>query len=228
MDLRYCLALALAACTTGSPLSQLDPQVEIQVDPTAGSRVALTLTTWVDLATLRDAALTVTLDGQPLVVDQTTTGTFGAGDRYVAGFMTPAVRASSPASSASPVLSISDGETTWSATIENMMANDLIPTGPLVAGRDVFEWPSAASPTAWSTIAWACVEVVNRSAACDGDADPAVSISQQYITATIAGAAGEAVEVTGERHVNAASSGNGPTFLTHILAHYTGVLQSTN
>ncbi len=225
-----CLALALTACTAGSPLSKLAPQVAIQADPTASSRVAVSLTTWVDLATLRDAItaqqITTTLDGAPLVIDPTATGTFDDGDRFVAAFALPATPAQPLVAAAASTIAISDGEVTWQAQLADLFADDLAPVVPLVAGANTFEWPSAASASPASTIAWACVEVVGRSAACDGDEaqDPSIAISQQYITAQISGAAGDAIEVTGERRVNPTSSDDGPTFLTSIRSHYRGVL----
>jgi hypothetical protein len=224
------LVIGLTACTTGSPLSRVSPQVEIQVDESATPRLAVTLTTWVDLAVLRDAVaadqITTTLDGMPLVIDPVATGTFDTGDRFVAAFALPMGLAHSTVSPAVSTIAISDGDVTWSADIADLFVDDLAPTGPLVPGDNVFEWPSAASPAAFSTIAWACVEIVGSSSACDNDQmqDPAIAISQQYITATIAGATGDAIALTGERHVNPASSGDGPTFLTQIRGHYAGVL----
>ena len=190
-------------------LSNLSPQVEIQVDEAATPHLSVSLTTWVDLAALRDAIaadeITTTLDGVPLVIDPVATGTFGAGDRYVAAFALPAALSKQAVAPSSSTIAISDGAITWAAQIDRLFrANDAAPTGPLVAGTNVFEWPSAASPAAWSTIAWACVEVVGSSAACDGESaqDPAIAISQQYITASVSGSPGDAIELTGERRVN--------------------------
>lgn len=230
--MRILCLVGLAACTTtGSPLSNVDPQVEIHVDPTRN--VSVTLTTWNDLAILRDAMeageLTTKIDDQPLLVDVGATGTFDAGDRYVAAFATaPEASRGSPTTPAeSSTIAISDGTTTWTARVDHMFSNDLAPTAPLTAGTNVFEWPSAASATPWSTIAWACVEVSTSSAACAGDqvSDPSIAISKQFITATIAATAGSRIDVTGERDVDPQSTGNGPTFFTHIAGHFAGTLQ---
>ncbi|HET9990564.1 MAG TPA: hypothetical protein VFQ65_18675, partial [Kofleriaceae bacterium] len=202
--MRILCLLGLAACTTGSPLTRIGPQVEIHVDPMHD--VAVSITTWNDLAALRDAMtageITTTLDGQPLLVDVGMTGTFDAGDRYVAAFATApeASRATPSPPPASSTIAISDGTTTWTARVDHMFTNDLAPTAPLAAGTNVFEWPSAASATPYSTIAWACVEVSGASAACERDqvSDPNITISKQFITATIAGASGDRIDVTGE------------------------------
>jgi len=224
--------LGLAACTTtGSPLSRSNAQVEAHVDPDRS--VELTLTTWNDLAVLRDATtageITVTVDGAPLFLDASQTGTFDNGDHYVAAFMTApeATRESPMPPPDVSTIAISDGATTWSAKIAHMFANDLAPTGPLIAGTNVFEWPSAASPNAASTITYACVTVDGTAPACEGDSvhDPAIDISQQFITAAISGASGAHVRVDGERNVNPDSTGNGPQFITTIAARYTGALQ---
>jgi hypothetical protein len=229
--MRILLFVGLAACTTGSPLTQIGPQVEVHVDATRN--VAVSITTWNELAALRDAMtageITTTLDDQPLLVDVGATGTFGGGDRYVAAFAT-APEASREMPSPPPTsstIAISDGTTTWTARIDQMFANDIAPIGPLVAGTDVFEWPSAASASPYSAIEWACVEVSGVSAACLGEphGDPNITISKELITATIAGASGDRIDVTGERDANPDSSGNGPQFLTHIAAHFTGALE---
>ena len=223
----FCIT-ALTACTTGSPLSQLDPQVEVNVD--SDRTVAMTITTWNDLATLRDAMtggqITATLDDQPLLIDAFKTGTYDSGDRYVAAFMTApeATRESPMPPPATSSITISDGETTWTAKVDHMFANDLAPMAPITAGTNVFEWPSAASPNPYSTIAWACIEVTGAASACESDTvhDPSIAISQQYVTATIAGATGDHVQLTGERDINPTSTGNGPSFLTKIVARYQG------
>jgi hypothetical protein len=224
-----CIA-ALTACTTGSPLTQIGPQVEVNVD--SDRTVALTITTWNELAALRDAMtageITATIDDQPLLIDAFKTGTYDSGDRYVAAFMTApeATRESPMPPPASSTIAISDGETTWTARIDQMFANDLAPNAPITAGTNVFEWPSAASPNPYSTIAWACIEVTGAASACQSDTvhDPSVAISQQYVTAMIEGATGDHVQVTGERDIDPDSSGNGPTFFTKIIARYQGVL----
>ena len=221
--------LAVAACTSSPPLAKIHPQVEIEADPANDPRLSVALTTWTDLDTLHDAVatgeLSASLDGEPLSIDPNHTGTYGTGDNYKATFALPAVATRTVGSEMSTI-AISDGVTTWSAQIPNLMTNDLAPTGPLVAGTNVFEWPSAASQTPWSTIAWACLEIAGTSAACDGEAvhDPAISISQQYITATIAAAPGQHVQLIGERDAAIASSGDGPTFLTRIYARFSGAL----
>src|SRR3569623_3232583 len=86
----FCL-FALAACTTtGSPLTQIGPQVEVHVDP--DRVVDLTITTWNTLAALRGAMsageITAKVDGQPQFVNAAETGTYGNGGSYVAAFMT--------------------------------------------------------------------------------------------------------------------------------------------
>lgn len=226
--MRTLALLALTACTSSPPLAKLHPQIEIEADPANDPRLSVALTTWTDLDTLHGAIdsheISVSLDGQPLSIDPNDTGTYGTGDNYKATFALPAL--ATRAVSSSSTIAISDGETTWSATIPNLMTNDLAPTAPLAAGTNVFEWPSAASQTPYSTIAWACLEIAGTSAACDGEAvhDPAISISQQYITATIAAAPGARVEITGERQVDVESSGDGPTFLARIYARYSGAL----
>jgi hypothetical protein len=231
--MRILCLLGVAACTTtGSPLSQLSTQIEIDVDPM--HHVELTITTWNDLAILRDAMeageVTATIDGSPLPVDVATTATYAGGDRYVAAFASgpEASRGSStPPHPESSRIEISDGTTTWTAEIGNMFSNDVEPTAPLRSGTDVFEWQSAASPSPYSTISWACVEVVGSSAACDGEAvdDPSIMIAQQYITATIAGAPGDRIEVTGERNAYRDSSGDGPMFIARMAAHFSGTLE---
>ena len=228
--MRIMFPLALAACTSGSPLSQVTPQVEIQVDPEAN--LAVSLTTWNDLAILRDAMdagqIVTTLDGEPVPVDPVTTGTYGGGNSFVAAFVRPSGRhgVTPPGPATSSTIAISDGTVTWSARVADLFTNDLAPTGPLAAGEVVFEWPSAASETPYSTIAWACVEVTGSSAACGGTevAEPAITIAKQYITATIEGDPGAAVVVTGERHINPESDGNGPVFFTRIQARFAGTL----
>jgi len=228
--MRIICLLALAACTTGSPLTQIGPQVEVHVAP--DRVVDLTITTWNQLAALRDAMtageITTTVDGQPLLVNAALTGTFDNGDRYVAAFMTApgATRESPMPPPEASTLAISDGQTTWTVTIEHMFANDLAPNAPVVAGTNVFEWPSAASLNPRSTIASACVTVEGAAPACEGggiDA-PSVSISQEFITATIDGASGARVRVEAQREVNPDSTGNGPPFMTTIAARYDGAL----
>lgn len=226
----FCL-LALAACTTGSPLTQIGPQVEAHVGP--DRVVDLTITTWNNLAALRDAMMageiTTTVDGQPLFVNAALTGTFDNGDRYVAAFMTGpgATRENPMPPPDASTIAISDGETTWTATIAHMFANDLAPTAALTAGTNVFEWPSAASPNPRSTIESACVTVAGTAPACEGGGvdSPSIAISQEFITATIEGASGATVRVEAQREVNPDSTGNGPQFMTTIAARYDGTLQ---
>lgn len=221
------LAGALAACASpASPLAQVAPQIEIQSHPFATPRMSLSMTTWVHLDVLHEAIdadqIIVSLNGQALTLAPSGTGEFGAGDNYMATFD---LSSTVPAATTSTI-AISDGETTWSAELENLLTEDLSPTAPLVAGANVFEWPSAASPAPWSTITSACVEVIGASAACqrEGVTDAGIVIAQQYITATIAGASGTPIEVTAQRDASAASSGNGPRFLAHVHAIYAGAL----
>ncbi|MEO6773926.1 MAG: hypothetical protein ABI467_13075 [Kofleriaceae bacterium] len=175
---------------------------------------------------MRDAIdedrITATVNGQAMTLDASGTGELESGDRYTATFDLP----NTASATTSSTIAIGDGETTWTAELEYLFANDLAPTGPLVAGTNVFEWPSAASPAPWSTISWACVEVIGSSAVCQSDypTDPGISIAQQYITATIAGASGAPIKIDAQRDVIAASSGNGPGFNAHVHGTYTGSL----
>ena len=229
--MRILCLLGVAACTTtGSPLSQLSTQIEIDVDPM--HHVELTITTWNHLAILRDemeaGEVTATIDGSPLPVDVATTGTYDRGDRYVAAFASvpEASRGSSTPHPESSRIEISDATTTWTVEIGNMFNNDVEPTAPLRSGIVVFEWPSAFSPSPYSTISWACVEIIGKSTACDGEGidDPSIMIAQQYITATIAGTPADRIDVTGERGANL-GGGDGPMFIARMAAHFTGTLE---
>jgi len=201
-----CLAaVALCACTTGSPLSQIHPQIEVHTDPDS---LSLSMTTWVDLDVLHDAiagdAITATLDGRPLVVDANATGYVGQRDSYVAAFALPATE-SAIAHPASSQLVITDGAITWSAEIAGLFANDLAELSP-----STFVWPSAASPGPDSLIDWACVAVDGQASSCD------VTISQQFITVDLQGAPGTHVAITAERSADPPISGDGPPFFVTI------------
>ncbi|HEY1818172.1 MAG TPA: hypothetical protein VGG74_37775 [Kofleriaceae bacterium] len=222
---RTLIALSFCACTTtGSPLSRISPQVEVQSNPGGVAGVdyfTLSMTTWVDLDVLGDAieagSISATVDGDALAIDQGATGYRDGRDSYVATFELAAPRSASP-HPASSQISISDGETTWSAEIAALFVNDLAAAAPMTAGENTFVWPSAASPSAYSTIDWACVDVAGQSSACGGaESDQeAVGVSQQFITATVDGAPGTSVSITAERSVDAVSSDDGPTFLVRI------------
>jgi len=146
--MKLLLLACLGACTTGTPLTESSPQIELTANPgqLAGKpALDLTLTTWNYLAALGDAVdshqLTATLNDTPLTMDPTATGYFGNGDRYVAAF----AETSCP-HTASSALAISDGQTTWSFHVIDLMTNDLAPTAPLVAGQPArIAWPSAAN-----------------------------------------------------------------------------------
>ena len=221
---RSLVAVSFCACTASSPLSRIDPQVEVHANPGGVAGVdyfTLSMTTWVDLDVLADAIaageITATLDDSPLAIDPTETGYRDQRDSYVAtfGLAAPKSAVSHPASSQ---LSVSDGDTTWSVTIANMFANDLAAAAPMTAGENTFVWPSAASPTAYSSIDWACVDVAGQSSACGGyeSNQQAVGVSQQFITASLAGTPGTSVAVTAERSADTQSSGDGPMFLVRI------------
>ncbi len=220
---RSLVAMSLCACTTGSPLTRIDPQIEIHSNPGNVSDrgpFALSMTTWVDLDVLHDAIasgeITATVNGTPLVIDQATTGYFGQHDSYVASFALPGAMTltSTPAE-----ISITDGQTSWSAVIEHLFANDLAAMGPTAQGPNTFVWPSAAATGPDSPIDWACIEVDGQPSACGGYevATPAIGVSQQFITANLSGAPGTKVTVTAERTANRDPSGDGPTFLARIV-----------
>jgi hypothetical protein len=220
--------LAAAACTTGTPLTESSPQIELTANPgqVAGKpALALTLTTWNHLAALGDAVdghqLSATLNGAPLTMDPTATGYFGNGDRYVAAF----AETSCP-HTASSALAISDGQTTWSFHVLDLMTNDLVPTAPLVAGQPAqIEWPSAANATQpVSTIDWACIQVAGRTAACTGNgaADPGIAIVLQRITTDVAANPGDPYVITAARVLTATSTGDGNDVFVTVLDQTTG------
>jgi hypothetical protein len=222
--MRYLIAVSLCACTTGSPLSRVTPQVDVESNPgsVAGERdFSLALTTWNDLDVLADAIdageITATLDGAPLVVDPAATGYADGRDSYTATFARAATR-SAVAPPSSSHISVGDGEVAWSVDIASLFANDLATTAPMTAGSNTFVWPSAAATGADSTIDWACIDVGEQAAACGGDQvdAPAIDVSQQFIVATVTGASGTPVIVTAERDADTQSGDNGPMFFTHI------------
>ncbi len=223
--MRYLIAVAVCACSTGSPLSRVTPQVDVESNPggVAGERdFSLTLTTWNELEVLADAIdageISATLDGAALVIDPTATGYTGGRDAYTATFaLAPTRSAASPP--ASSLIAVGDGEITWSVDVANLFANDLATTAPVTAGTNTFVWPSAASVGPDSPIDWACVEIGDQASACGGDQvdAPAIEVSQQFITATVAGASGTQVTITAERSANAQSTGDGPMFFTSIF-----------
>lgn len=223
--------LAAAACTTGTPLTESSPQIELTANPgqVAGKpALALTLTTWNHRAALGDAVdshdLSATLNAAPLAMDPTATGYFGNGDRYVAAF----ANTSCPRT-ASSALAITDGQTTWSFHVIDLMTNDLAPTAPFVAGQPArIAWPSAANATQpTSTIEWACIQVAGRSAACvgNGAADPGITIEQQLITTDVAANPGDPYVITAARELTAPSTGDGNDVFVTVLDQTTGTFQ---
>lgn len=227
--MRYAIVLSLScACTSGpSPFSRVTPQVEIEANPGGladEGYFTVTLTTWNQLDVLGDAVaageLSATLDDAPLALDPGTTGYVGGHDAYTVTFALAAPRSASTApSAASSRIAISDGEITWAAAVPNLFANDLAATAPLAAGSNTFVWPSAAATGPSSTIEWACVAVGDQASACGGDEvdAQALAVSQQFITATVAGSAGTPIAVTAERSADPDSSNDGPTFFTHVF-----------
>jgi hypothetical protein len=222
--MKLALALVLGSgCTAGSPLVESAPQVELTADPgnvAGGPLIELKLTTWNHLAVLGDATesgqIVATLDGDELVLDGNT-GYHGTNGSYIAAF-TPSAERSRTDHPASSTVSVTDQDTTWTVTIQNLLTNDLQPSGPLVANQpDTFVWPSAASPDPWSTIDWACVDVAQDSACHYNDEvqDPGVTIEQQYVHVDVPANAGDAIVVTGQRFVSPTAS-NGPTFFISI------------
>ena len=222
--MKLLLVACLAACTTGTPLTESSPQIELTANPgqLAGKpALALTLTTWNHLAALGDAVdsheLAATLDGTPLAMDPTATGYFGNGDRYVAAF----AETQCP-HTASSALALTDGQTTWSFHVIDLMTNDLAPTAPLVAGQPAsIAWPSA------STIDWACIEVAGRRAACTGNgaSDPGIAIEQQLITTNVAANTGDAYKITAARVLTAPSTPDGNDVFVTVLDQTTGTFR---
>ena len=205
--MRILLAVPLAACTAGAPLSQIHPQIEIHADR---DDFSLSMTTWVDLDALHDAiaagAIAATLDGRGLVVDPTTTGYADQRDSYVATFALP-VTESAVTHPATSQIAVTDGTITWSVAIADLFANDLAPVAP---GSHTFVWPSAASPGPDSLIDWACAAIDGQASTCD------LAVSQQFITADLDAAPGTHVTITAERSADQSSSGDGPPFFVRI------------
>ncbi len=237
----YVCALAFVTeigCTTSSPLVESSPQIELTTNPghVAGQApLELTLTTWNHLAALGDAVdanqLVATIDGASLAIDRGSTGYFGNGDRYVAAFTTPAVRSTvdQMSTGTSSTVAITDQQTTWSFQAANLMTNDLQPTSPIVAGQaNIVSWPSAAQPDHPATsIAWACVQIADRSAAClgDGKSDPGIAIAQQFITIDVPAATGDAYTVWAARTAVATDAGDSSQVIVTVLDQVTGVFQ---
>lgn len=228
--MKLLLLACLPACTSGTPLTESSPQIELTANPgqVAGKpALALTLTTWNHLAALGDAvdshALAATLNGAPLTMDPTATGYFGNGDRYVAAFAeTQCPR------TASSALAITDGATTWSFHVIDLMTNDLAPTAPLVAGEPAhIAWPSAANAAQpASAIAWACIQVAGtRVCTGDGAADPGIAIEQQTITANVAANAGDPYVVTAARVLSVPSTEDGNDVLVTVLDQTSGTVR---
>lgn len=223
--MKLLLLACLPACTTGTALTEASPQIELTANPgqVAGKpALALTLTTWNHLHALGDAVdshqLAATLNDTPLTMDPTATGYFGNGDRYVAAF----ANTSCP-HTASSALAITDGETTWSFHVIDLMTNDLAPTAPLVAGQPArIAWPSAASqPT--SSIDWACIDVAGATA-CTGNGanDPGIAIEPQLITANVPANAGDAYVITAARVLSVPSTPDGNDVFVTVLDQTTG------
>src|SRR5689334_10830257 len=116
------LLFVFALGCTSSPLAESAPQIEVTSNP--GSvpdhpLFAVTLTTWNHLAALSDAAssgqLEVRLQGVPLVLDPSATGTFDNGDRFTATYVRPGTLplAELPIST----ITVTDQQSTWTAQI---------------------------------------------------------------------------------------------------------------
>lgn len=224
--MKLAIALVLGSgCVASSPLLDTRPQIEITADPgnvTDGPLFRITLTTWNHLAVLADAAesgqLVVTLDGEPLPLEPGSRSYHDGQDAYVAAFSSGSSRSRTDRPTSSTV-SVTDQETTWTATIADLFTNDLQPTGPMVANQpDTLVWPSAATDRPYSTIEWACIDVAKRDAACHGEAadDPGITIMQQYVHVDIDAVPGDGVVITGSRRVDV-SVPDDEYFMTSIL-----------
>ena len=111
-------------------------------------------------------------------------------------------------------IAISDGETTWTAKVDHMFANDLAPTAPIADRHErVRVAECSVAESVLDDRVGRASSVTGAASACESDTvhDPSIAISQQYVTATIAGATGDHVQLTGERDVNPTSTGNGPS-----------------
>jgi hypothetical protein len=224
--MKLALALVLgSACTTSSPLVETGPQIEITADPgnvSDGPLFRITLTTWNHLAVLADAAesgeLVVTLDGETLPLEPASRSYHDGQDAYVAAYSSGSSRSRTDPPTSSTV-SVTDQETTWTATIAGLFTNDLQPTGPIAANQPAtLIWPSAATSGPYSAIEWACIDVATRGAACHGEdvADPGIEIMKQYVLVDLPGDPGDGVVITGSRRADAACSDDG-YFIVSIL-----------
>jgi len=212
-------------CTASSPLMDTAPQIEITADPgnvTTGSLFRITLTTWNHLAVLADAAqsgqLVVTLDGETLALEPESLDYHDGQNAYVAAYSSGSSRSRTDPPTSSTV-SVTDQETTWTATIADLFTNDLQPTGPMVANQPAtLIWPSAATSGPYSAIEWACIDVATRGAACQGEEvdDPGIMIMKQYVHVDIAAVAGDSVVITGSRRADTAVPG-GAYFIVSVL-----------
>ena len=237
------LALALVPFALGcteSPLVRSGPQVEVISNPggvDGQPRFQLSLTTWVHLADLRDAAesgeLEAMLDGEPLRLLPGATGSFGNGDRYTAAFGLASIENATArpraafARSASTVM-VTDQRSTWSVTVPELWTNDLEPVGPMVSGQvSTVAWPSAATSEPWSTIDFACIAVEHHASACHGGdrSDPGIAMTGQYIEIDVPASSTDRFTLWGQRSLHPQPSGDGPVFLTKILGQMTGTFE---
>lgn len=224
--MKLALALVLGSgCAASSPLVDTRPQIEITADPgnVAGGPVfRIKLTTWNHLAVLADAAesgqLVVTLDGETLPLEPASRSYHDGQDAYIAAYSSGSSRSRTDPPTSSTV-SVTDQETTWTATIADLFTNDLHPTGPIVANQpDTLVWPSAATSGPYSAIEWACIDVAKRDAACQGEEvdDPGITIMKQYVLIDLPADSGDGVVITGSRRADASVSDD-EYFLTSIL-----------
>jgi hypothetical protein len=168
------------------------------------------------------------LDGQPLVLDPATTGYDHEG--YAATFVLPDPSSWDTHTTCPPgtrsTVTVTDQQTTWSATVPDLFANDLHPVAAMVANQpDTLAWPSAASEEPRSTIYFACIEVGQHDAACvEGDfSDPGIAIAQEYVHVDIAANAGDPFTAWGRREVySVITGGDAPMFDTQVFDRVTG------
>jgi hypothetical protein len=224
--MKLALAVVLGSgCTASSPLVDTSPQIQITADPgnvAGGPLFRITLTTWNHLAVLADAAesgqLVVTLDGDTLPLEPASHSYHDGQDAYVAAYSSGSSRSRTDPPTSSTV-TVTDQESTWTATIAGLFTNDLQPTAPIVANQpDTMVWPSAASAGPYSAIEWACIDVAKRDAACQGEDvdDPGIAIMKQYVLLDLPAASGDGIVITGSRRADATVSDD-EYFLVSIL-----------
>jgi len=234
------LALALApavGCTTGSPLVESSPQVELTSNPggvAEHARFELTLTTWNQLDALADATtsgqLEARLDGAPLVLSPAKTGYFGNGDRFTATFVLPPAAAMPihAGNAMSATVMVTDHTTTWTAQIPALLSNDLQPVGAMVASQtNMVVWPSAATSEPYSTIDFACIEVTGHGAAChrESSQDPGIDVTHEYVQLDVNAQPGDAFVLWAQRWYHPQATGDGPIFFASILDQISGTFQ---